>query len=146
MARLTVSGFDEMAKELAEMGQSTGELAVQMVLAGSELIALQWKTTALAYEHVDSGQMIKSIGYGKKPKEVAGVVRNDVYPKGKDKDGVRNAEKAFLLHYGWSSYDGDHWVDEANELGAEIAYDKMAAMMDQFVKTGVVPVATIKRK
>lgn len=143
MARLIISGFDELAEELAEMGQATGELAKAMVMAGSDLMARQWAATAIMYEHYDEWEMINSIGYAKTPKEVAGVVRNDIYPRGSDKKSVRNVEKAFLLHYGWNDYHGDHWVDEANELGAEIAYDKMSAMMDQFVKTGEVTKVTI---
>lgn len=153
MAKLFVSGFDELSKELSELGEDVRELAKAMVLAGSDLMAQQWETTARAYGHIgksrkgyQGGQMIASIGYGKNPVEVGGVVRNDIYPKGTDTKGVRNAEKAFLLHYGTSSYKGDHWVDEANELGAAIAYDKMASMLDQYISTGEVPVVLIKRR
>lgn len=152
MARLFISGFDELEEELKKMGEATGDLAKAMVLAGSDLMATQMETTARAYGHIGKnrkdylgGQMIAAIGYAKNPREVGGVIRNDIFPKGTDSKGVRNAEKAFLLHYGWSGYKGDHWFDEAIQLGEEIAYDKMYGMMRHFAETGEVPVVLLRR-
>lgn len=146
MARLITSGFDKLEEDLYKIEGNIDKLAVAMVQQGAELMAQQRAATARAYGHIKTGEMISSIGYAKKPRTIAGVVRNDVFARGKDNDGTRNAEKEYLLHYGWSNYDGDHWVDEADQLGSEIAYDKMSAMMDRYIETGEVPKVEVKQK
>ena len=44
---------------------------------------------------------------------------------GKDKHGVRNVEKAFILHYGRSNMKGDRFVDEAERIAEENAIPAM---------------------
>ena len=58
----------------------------------------------------------------------------EVYPQGKDRKGVRNAEKAFLLHYGWGQKNGDHFVDQIEREAEEPAVEAMEAVMDRYVK------------
>lgn len=60
--------------------------------------------------------MIESIGFPKKPKLVGDVRMIDIYPQGKDRKGVRNAEKAFILHYGTSKIAATHWVTDADRI------------------------------
>jgi hypothetical protein len=74
-----------------------------------------------------TGDMINSIGYRKKPDEIQGIKRVDIYPQGKDRKGIRNAEKAFYLHYGTSKLPATNWVDEADELSA----DPVQAVMEE---------------
>ena len=72
----------------------------------------EWVTMIDRYKFIASGEMREKVGYPRKPKEVADVLSIDVYPQGKDsKTGVRNAEKAFILHYGRSNMDATHFVD-----------------------------------
>lgn len=146
MARLLTSGIDKVEEELYKLEGNIEPLAKAMVMQGAELMKQQRITTAIAYGHVRNHDMIDNIGYAKNPRSVGGVIRNDVFSRGVDEKGVRNAEKEFLLHYGWSNYDGDHWVDEADKLGSEIVYDKLSAMMDQFVKTGNVPNVQVSKR
>ena len=145
MARLYTSGFSELEDELIKMRQDTRPLITAMVQQGCELMKQQRITTALAYGHVKSGDMIKGIGYAKNPRSVAGVVRNDVFSRGKGSNGTRNAEKEFLLNYGWDDYNADHWVEEAEKLGSEIAYDKMSSMVDYYIRTGNVPKVVVQK-
>ena len=50
---------------------------------------------------------------------------------------MRNAEKAFLAHYGWSSHTGDHFVDEVEKEGGQEATEAMEEYMDRFIKMGM---------
>ena len=48
-----------------------------------------------------------------------------VSPQGKDHKGVRNAEKAFINHYGTSKIKATHFVDDAETEASEKAVDAM---------------------
>ena len=127
MASLNVSGFDELIDELKAAGQMANEeLVGEMLRAGAEEVKKAWKEVATERDFHDSGDMIESIGFARKPKDIADARIIEVYPQGTDKKtGVRNAEKAFLLHYGWSSFSPTHWVDEADERATEPAIKAM---------------------
>ena len=73
------------------------------------------------------------------PKTDGGVKYIDIYPQGKDRKGVRNAEKAFLLHYGTSKIKPTRWVDEAESRGEAYALPAMERVWNQYLETGAVP-------
>ena len=117
MARFDCTGLDDLIADMQREGVALdGELADAMLKAGAEKVRDAWRQAAEMHNHRDTGDMIKSIGYASKPKDIDGVRSIDIYPQGKDKKGVRNAEKAFVLHYGTSKITGSHWVDDADRL------------------------------
>ena len=164
MAQFSTDGIDSIAEEMAWMGEAAGETADQMLLAGAEEVKRAWQETAEAHGYHDSGDMIESIKADKAPKSDAdGVRKIDVYPRGKDRKGVRNAEKAFLLHYGTSNSAkakkrraarwkargktnatgelsklrmGTHWVDEAERDAAPMVQDVFEKIWDRHLKGG----------
>lgn len=145
MASLKVEGLDDLTKELERMGELVGPLADAMLKAGAQPVVESWKAEATKRRHIDTGKMIKSISADRKIKDVEGASKYiTVYPRGEDK-GVRNAEKAFVLHYGSSKLDADHWVDAANLNAEPQAIAAMTGVFDHYVETGNVPVVTIKR-
>ena len=104
MAQFSTDGIDSIAEEMAWMGEAAGETADQMLLAGAEEVKRAWKETAERHGYRETGDMIESIRADKAPKSDANDVRRiSVYPRGEDRKGIRNAEKAFLLHYGTSN-------------------------------------------
>lgn len=122
MAQFDTSGFDEVITEMIRMGEDVGPVADEMLMAGAAEVKEAWRNTAERHQYHDTGDMINSIGYPKKPKEMNDIRVIDIYPQGKDRKGVRNAEKAYLLHYGTKSIPGSGWVDEANdEAGPQVA-------------------------
>lgn len=135
MARIEMSGLDETIESMKRLGEMTGETAREMLLAGAEEVKLAWQAAAQDHGLKDTGDMIASIGYQKKPKSVEGVLTLDIYPRGKDRRGVRNAEKAFINHFGSSSIEATHWVDDASEYGEEKATAAMISVWDQFIAT-----------
>lgn len=115
MARFKVDGLDSLVQEMEALGESVaGPLAEQMLLAGAEAVKTAWRNSAKAHNHIDTGSMFDHIGYPRKPKQAGDVRSIDIYPQGKDAKGVRNAEKAFILHYGTSKHPGSHWIDDAD--------------------------------
>jgi len=133
MARFETIGMDDLISSLDMMGQTTGELAEKMLFAGAEEIRKAWRKAARLHGLIDTGEMIDSIGYSRKVKRAQDILSVDIYPMGKSKtttkDGkhftrgkpVRNAEKAFVLHYGSSKLPATHWVDTADDIsGPEV--------------------------
>lgn len=112
MAKLSSSGADGMMDELRRLDAAVrGPVMQQMLDAGAEEVKKAWQATADRYGYRDSGEMIASIAPAKGRDS---DIYREIYPQGKDsRTGVRNAEKAFLLHYGTSRIKASYWVDEA---------------------------------
>lgn len=136
MARFDTSGIDQIIADMTSMGQNVGPVADEMCMAAVEEIKKSWKTVADKYGYRDTGDMIESIGYGDTPIRAQAVVYNDVYPMGTDRKGVRNAEKAFILHYGSSSIEGSYWVDEADGESAVPVAERIQQIWDRFIENG----------
>jgi len=115
MARLDTDGLDALVEQMRRLGQDEGPIADEMVRTAAAIIQDEWKKTAEARGHRETGAMINSIGFDGEPVHLANVVYQDIYPRGRDARGVRNAEKAFILHYGRANAPGDYWVDEAEQ-------------------------------
>lgn len=134
MARLKVEGLDEAVKQMKQLGEMSGRTADRMLLAGGEEMKTAWVNAINRFGHVDTGAMRRSVGYQKKPKEIFGGKRLEVYPRGKDKQGTRNAEKAFVLHYGRSNMTASHFVDAAETDGEPKAAAAMLRVWDEFIE------------
>lgn len=137
MARFSTDGIDQIAAEMAWMGEAAGEVADEMLLAGAEEVKRAWKETAERHGYRETGDMIESIRADKAPKSDANDVRRiNVYPRGEDRKGVRNAEKAYVLHYGTSKIHGSHWVDEADQDAGPMVQDVFEKIWDRHLKGG----------
>ena len=134
MASFKTSGdvLDDIAKELSQLGEDVdGELGQEMLDEGAKIIEFHWVKSIKKHKHVETGAMVRSVGVAKGTK--AKKFR-DIYPQGKDKKGVRNAEKAFIAHYGKSGQLGTHFIDEAEaNAGAEVAV-AMQEKLDKYIE------------
>ena len=104
MALLQLKGLDELIDDMASMGLTTSELADKMLFAGAEEIKKTWKAVIKKHNHIDTGAMLRSVGYPRKIKKIRDIKSVDIYPQGTDrrgkkKKGVKNAT-SFVLHYG----------------------------------------------
>ena len=94
-----------------------------------------------------TGQLIESIGYPRTPKTVGDVRTIDIYPQGnstytigrdgkkvKRKKPVRNAEVAFIKHYGTSKTPGTFWVDDADDMSQEPVQTIMEQIWDSHLR------------
>lgn len=144
MARFKTSGLDATIRQMKELGEMSGKVADRMLTAGAEEVKKAWKKAADIHGLRLTDQMRDSIGYPRKPKDVNGVRTMDIYPQGvstytvtkkgkriERKKAIRNAEIAFINHYGTSRKPATHWVDTADELAEQPATDAMKAIWDE---------------
>ena len=135
MARFDMSGLDPIIDEMREMGEESGAVAQEMILAGAEAVKQAWRRSAEEHGHRDTGELIDAIGYPKGPQNIGDALTIDIYPQGKDRKGVRNAEKAFILHYGSSKLEGSRWVDTADAYSEQTAIPAMEQIWDKFTQS-----------
>lgn len=134
MARFDVSGLDETIEEMKRLDQMTGRTADAMLMAGAEEVRKAWRQSAEEHRHRDTGDMIASIGFARKPKEIGSIRTIDIYPQGKDKRNIRNAEKAFILHYGTTKIRGSRWIDDADKISEQTVVPAMIRVWEQFLQ------------
>ena len=139
MARFDMSGLDPIVDEMRRLGEETGAAAEAMIQAGAEAVKLAWQRAAEEKGLRDTGDMINSIGYPQKPKYIDDALAQDIYPQGRDHKGVRNAEKAFVLHYGTSKMPATYWVDLADAYSEETAVPAMAKVWEDYITMGKLP-------
>lgn len=130
MARFESDGIDALISEMNREGALVGKAADAVLLAGAEGVKRAWQEAAEKHGLRDTGDMIKSIGYSRSVKSVGDWKQVDIFPQGSDRKGVRNAEKAFVLHYGTSKIPATHWVDDADALSEQYALPLMQAAWD----------------
>ena len=134
MASFKTSGdlIDDIAKELEQLGEDvSGQLGQEMLDEGAEIIEFNWIKSIKNHNHIDTGDMANSVGVAKGTK--AKKFR-DIYPQGKDSKGVRNAEKAFIAHYGKSGQLGTRFVDEAEASSDAECAVAMQRKLDEYIE------------
>ena len=139
MARFDTSGLDETIREMQRMGQDSGEVAKAMVNAAVIEIRDAWKKSAEDHGLRDTGAMIESIGFPAPVQDAGGILYRDVYQQGVDRKGTRNAEKAFVLHYGTSRVKPTYWVDDADAAAGPKVQERLEGIWGEFLETGKVP-------
>ncbi len=133
MARFDTSGINKLIDDVIKLGDVGQEIGDDMLMAAAEEVKQAWQKSAWRNKHIATSDMVNSIGFPNKPKTVSGIRTVDIYPQGKDKKGVRNAEKAFILHYGSSRIKGTHWVDEADENAGPKVQEAMENVFDDYL-------------
>ena len=127
MAMLSFSGLDDLAREIARAGEKAKPTVQKMLEAGGAAMEEAWKHAIDDAGLVDTGEMRASVKAGKITlTDDGGFV--EVYPRGKDSRGVRNADKAFINHYGSSRIRATAFVDQAEEEGEPAATAAMEAI------------------
>lgn len=134
MARFEMSGLDDVINQMRGMGQESGAVAKEMLTVGAWEVVTGWERAAEEHGLRDTGAMIDSIAPTKVKK--GATLSTEIYPQGTDSKGVRNAAKAFYLHYGTSSIQATRWVDDAEAYSEETAIPAMTAVWEQFIATG----------
>lgn len=144
MAFVKVSGFSAEIEAAKRAGNNTDQLVKDMLHAGVDTAKKLWKDVITERGHVDTGDMRDSVGaafisYRNGAAEVYPLGRSTTPSKrhgggGKKRKSVRNAEKAFILHYGRSNLLGDLFVDEIEDRILDKGYDAMAEAFEKFLE------------
>lgn len=121
MGSFDTSNLSELIKNLDGLEKSVDDIQCEMLEAAGTEFETAWKNGIRQSGHVDTGDMLNSVKakVSKKTKKVT------IAPTGKDRHGVINAKKAFVLHYGKSGILGDRFVDDIEEKGKEAAIGVM---------------------
>lgn len=138
MAKLRMDGMEEAINDLERLGKNTDEATTAMLRAAGNVMSNAWRESAEKHHHRDTGQMIASISAGRKIKGRGSGKSIVVTPQGKDHKGVRNAEKAFILHYGTGKIAASHWVDEAEKDAEPKIATTMQSIWNEYIATGTV--------
>lgn len=146
MPNMKIDGLDALVTAMERDVVRAEALFDQMLYAGAEEVRKGWQQAAREQGHVDTGEMLGSIGYSKKPKQTGDLRYVEIYPVGKRKGtNKRHAEVAYVLHYGtqgstgWRAklrlkskkyknrpgIPGSSWVDRAEEISAQTSLDAM---------------------
>lgn len=126
MAQIKFDGLDMVLGTVSRMEESVNEeTASQMLTAGAAVMIDAQKAAIKQCGLIDTGDMYASVGPTKIKETSDGQYYIDVYPQGKDRKGVRNADKFYINHFGKSSKPGTHVLTIAQEKGSEPA---LAAM------------------
>lgn len=133
MARMSTKGLNELAEDIKKIGEFDNEdLIDKMLDAGAEKTVEEWKTEIETQKHVKTGDMRDSVGVSKKTKKGS---KREIYPQGKDRKGVRNAEKAYILNYGKSTKKGTRFVDNINTKAEVTSYIAMQDVFNDYLKS-----------
>lgn len=135
MARFETTGLDELIADMHRLGAESDQIADDILMAMAAEVAIAWDRAAREAGHILSGDMVHSIGYPRKPKVINDVKTIDIYPQGKDSKGVRNAEKAFILHYGTSKIKGSRFVDRADQLSGPAVQTVAEQLWDKYLES-----------
>lgn len=150
MARFETDGIDAVIEDMKRHHELVGETANKMLIAAAEEVKECWRKEAERRRFRDSGDMIQSIDYAKSSSTAGGVKYIDIYPQGKDRKGQRNAEKAFILHWGTTSdkarrrrerkkFSGPGiprtlWVDDADKASGPRVEKVYTEIWDDYLK------------
>ena len=96
MATMKVSGFELQETRLGKMGRP---MIRKIVEAGANAAEKRMIEDTKARKHIRNSDMLDSIGENEY-REYLGGGSVDVYPQGDDRNGVRNATKAYVINYG----------------------------------------------
>lgn len=139
MARLTVTGLDELEARLKKLDAGLrGEAEVKMLQAGADVLVGAW-VGEIALKHHGHGVLEGSVGksdirVGSNGLEIS------VSPQGTDAHRITNAQKAYILHYGRNptkkgtkAIKGDKFVTEAEKTAKPQVYAAMQKALDEYI-------------
>ncbi len=136
MARLDIRGLDRLIDDLRKLGDDAKEIAEGMVLEAGEVMKEEWIREIEQQDLVDKGDMIGSVGYPPRTEAKINQRQIDTYPRGKNRRGIRNAEVAFIHHYGAprKKIRARYFVDTIETESEEAIPDRIYAVYDEELK------------
>ena len=116
MAKFNVAGLDDVQEAMLRQDAIVEEAVPEMLKAGGAVMqkAQQEEIKTRFNSRRSAGALLASIKVSA-VKEIDGGKRVEIYPNGKDKHGVRNAEKGFVLNYGRSNMPARPWFTRSHQ-------------------------------
>ena len=131
-AKFNVVGLDDVQEAMLRQDAIVEEAVPEMLKAGGAVMqkAQQEEIKTRFNSRRSTGALLASIKVSA-VKEIDGGKRVEIYPNGKDKHGVRNAEKGFVLNYGRSNMPARPWFTAANEKAADDVVSEMRRVWEE---------------
>ena len=139
MARLTVTGIDELEARLKKLEQGLrGVAEVKMLKAGAAVLEDAWRGE-IREKHrltgaMEGGVSMTDVTSGNDGLEIS------VYPMGTDSHRITNAQKAYILHYGRNptkkgtkAIKGDRFVTAAEKKAKPAVFAAIQAALNEYV-------------
>lgn len=132
MAKFNVVGLDDVQEAMLRQDAIVEEAVPEMLKAGGAVMqkAQQEEIKTRFNSRRSTGALLASIKVSA-VKEIDGGKRVEIYPNGKDKHGVRNEEKGFVLNYGRSNMPARPWFTAANEKAADDVVSEMRRVWEE---------------
>jgi HK97 gp10 family phage protein len=134
MAEFGVAGLDDLMLTMQQIAEIPAEVQDEILNAQADVIVEAQKSKGRSYGVERTGVTLNSIKKSK-PKSRKGSRVVYVTPTGKNKDGNRNAEVAFVNNYGKRTQAARPFITDANEMSAEQTTAAGAAVYDEWLKT-----------
>lgn len=144
---MKTTGLDECTSYMERLGKNLPVVEERIFDTTSAISEKCWKEVITRRGHVDSKRMRDAVRGDKTTTLRSGGRKfRDTYPRGKDhgsknhkrKTPIRNATKAFYIHYGYEKDGekkmGDHFVDEVDKLIQERTDEPISELIDDFYK------------
>ena len=139
MARLTVTGIDELEARLKKLEQGLrGVAEVKMLKAGAAVLEDAWRGE-IREKHRLTGAMEGGVSMTDVTSDNDGL-EISVYPMGTDSHRITNAQKAYILHYGRNptkkgtkAIKGDRFVTAAEKKAKPAVFAAMQAALNEYV-------------
>ena len=127
MAKFNVVGLDDVQEAMLRQDAIVEEAVPEMLKAGGAVMqkAQQEEIKTRFNSRRSTGALLASIKVSA-VKEIDGGKRVEIYPNGKDKHGVRNAEKGFVLNM-----PARPWFTAANEKAADDVVSEMRRVWEE---------------
>lgn len=132
-----VIGADEMLKDLQKLGDEMPQVEREMLRLGGDEMAKAWEQEIEDRGFISKGEGEKAnqthMRDSIKAKVVSrkGRMRAEITGIGQDDRGVRQAAKAYMLHYGTSRIQASHWIDAAEDHGMPLVTAAMAGRLGE---------------
>lgn len=132
MAKFNVVGLDDVQEQMLKREKITGEAVPEMLKAGGAVMKEAQESEILSTFRSDrsTGDLAASIIVSD-VKDTGSGKMVEVYPDGKDRHGVRNATKGFVLQYGRKNMPARPWFTAANTKAADAVNDEMRRVWEE---------------
>lgn len=131
----TVIGAAELARDLQKLGDNAPRIERDMLDAGGQIMSLAWQEAIDDHGFVLTGAMRAGVNH--KLRKIHGSQRAEITSEGTDGHGVRNAAKAYILHYGTSKLPASHWIDGAEQKGTGPATAAMGQVLSDAIEAAI---------
>lgn len=137
MAKLSVSGIDDLMLSLEEVASIPDDVAAAMLDAEAQVVEEAQIAEGMSMGVYDTGQTLRSIRRGKMKRGTDGTRMVYVTPQGENDRGERNATVAFVNEYGAPSrkIPPRPFIATANEKAADPAVAEAEKIYDEFLKS-----------